>query len=397
MEKMETMHNSRYKWYIMILGALTNMVVVATPSIGLSVLLPQISKELGLDILQAGLVWGISALPMLFASLMGGTLVDRVGPKRILIVSCLLMSLAGAARGLSPNFGWLMATVFLNGSLGPLVTLSNFKNAVLWFKPQERGIANGIATIGMASGFFIGSLVSATYLSPLVNGWRNVFFLYGAIGVLFIIPWALTHQLPKSMESAETDLSPRDFRTSLLHLAKIKNIWLLGLAVMGVSGGLQGMLGYMPLYLQNIGWSVASTGRVLAAFHIASMTCVLPFTILSDKLDSRSKLLVAAALLTALGMGALVFVEQLAVWLIMILVGSTRDGFMAVFFTRVSEERGVNKAEVGMAIGFVMFFIGLGSLIAPPIGNSLENQGLVSFPLVFWSILALFGGVCLTW
>ncbi|HSB65737.1 MAG TPA: MFS transporter [Anaerolineales bacterium] len=387
--------NSKYKWYIMILGALTNAIVVATPAMGLSVLLPEISKDLGLNIVQAGLVWGISSLPMLFASLTGGTLVDRIGPKRILMASCCLMSLAGAARGFSSNFGLLMITVFIFGSFGPLVTLSNFKNAVLWFTPQERGMANGVATIGMASGFFIGSLVSAAYLSPLVNGWRNVFFVYGAIGVLFTIPWALTQLPPVNRDSIEAELMPRAFKATLLHLASIKNMWLLGLAVMGVTGGLQGLLGYLPLYLQNIGWSVASTGRVLAAFNIASMTCVLPLTILSDKLDSRTKLLIVAALLTALGMGALVLVEQLGVWLIMILVGTTRDGFMAVFFTRVTEEHGVKKAEVGMAIGFVMFFIALGSLIAPPLGNSLENQVLAGAPLIFWSAMALFGGLCL--
>jgi hypothetical protein len=34
-------------------------------------------------------------------------------------------------------------------------------------------------------------------------------------------------------------------------------------------------------------------------------------------------------------------------------------------------------------------------LIAPPIGNSFENQAMAGVPLIFWSVLALFGGLCL--
>ena len=96
--------NPNYKWVIMVLGALTNAFVVAVPAMGMSVLLPEISKDLNLNLVQAGLVWGIGSLPMLFASLLAGTLCDRFGPKRILIAACLLMGLSGALRAFSTNF-----------------------------------------------------------------------------------------------------------------------------------------------------------------------------------------------------------------------------------------------------------------------------------------------------
>jgi MFS family permease len=79
----------------------------------------------------------------------------------------------------------------------------------------------------------------------------------------------------------------------------------------------------------------------------------------------------------------------------MIIVGSVRDGFMAIFFTSVNETRGVDSAYSGLAIGFTMVFMGIGNLIAPPLGNSLASQTNSGAPLMFWAALVIFGAVCL--
>src|SRR5690349_13513021 len=93
-----------YKWYILTLSILTNMFVVAIPAMGMSVLAKEISEELSLDLVQVGIVWGVGSLPAILTSLLGGAVGDKVGPKRVLIVSSLLSGLLGAARGLAVDF-----------------------------------------------------------------------------------------------------------------------------------------------------------------------------------------------------------------------------------------------------------------------------------------------------
>jgi predicted MFS family arabinose efflux permease len=307
----------------------------------------------------------------------------------------MLIGLTGAARGLSTNFAILLITVFLSGLFGPLITLSNFKNAVLWFPPEKRGSANGLATLGMAFGFFVGSLVSAAYLSPALNGWRNVFFLYGGMAMLLAIPWAQSRSAPKTISLDEHVEGAVSIRQSISYLARIRELWLLGMAVLGVSGAIQGLLGFIPLYLQGLGWEVASTGGVMAVFNVASMICVLPLTIWSDRSGKRSRILLGAALMIAFGIGALSLASGAAIWVLMAMIGSVRDGFMGIYFTRVTESRGVGSTYSGMAIGFSMVFIGIGNLIAPPLGNSLASQTLPGAPLIFWAAMALFGGACI--
>jgi MFS family permease len=95
---------SPYRWYILILAALTNTLASAAPGMCLPVLFKEISKDLNLSLVQVGLIWGISALPGIVTSLAGGAVGDRFGPKRILTAGCLLVGLVGGLRGLANNF-----------------------------------------------------------------------------------------------------------------------------------------------------------------------------------------------------------------------------------------------------------------------------------------------------
>jgi len=181
---MKQLSDSQYKWFILILASLTNALVSAAPSMCLPVLFQEISGELNLNLVQVGAIWGISALPGIVTVLIGGTLGDRFGPKRILIITCLLAGLTGALRGLVQDFSMLVATTFLLGALTPIVVMNNIKACGIWFPRHQLGLANGFLSMGMALGFLVGSMTSATWLSPWLGGWRNV-LIFAGIGNLF--------------------------------------------------------------------------------------------------------------------------------------------------------------------------------------------------------------------
>ena len=82
------------------------------------------------------------------------------------------------------------------------------------------------------------------------------------------------------------------------------------------------------------------------------------------------------------------------VWPAVILAGFSRDGFMALFFTQVSETRGVKQGMIATAIGMTMMLNGLGSIFSPPAGNAFEAITPAA-PFGFWAALALSGVVCL--
>jgi MFS family permease len=383
-------HETSYRWYILILGALTNVLVVAAPSMCIPVLFEEISKELNLSLVQVGLVWGISALPGIFTVLLGGAIGDRFGPKRVLIVACFLVGLTGALRGLSNSFTTLSISMFALGLFIPFITMNTMKSCGLYFSSRQLGFASGILSMGMALGFLIGSLFSATLLSPWLGGWRQVLFFYGGIGMLLTIPWLLTRSFPQPIRTIGDDARPKSMRQIIWHIARIRNIWMFGLAIFGIGGSIQGVLGYIPLYLRGLGWAEASADGALAAFHTVSLLFVIPIALASDRLGTRKKILLAAGLLILTGFGLLSFAQGALVWIAVCLAGIVRDGFMAVFMTSIMETEGVGPGYAGTAIGMVMIFSGIGNLVAPPLGNSLAGIG-PGFPFIFWAALTVVG------
>ncbi len=381
---------TRTRWAILALAALTNTIVVAAPSMSMSVLFKEISIELNLDLVQIGLVWGISSLPGIVTVLAGGAIADRFGPKRVLILACLVSGLTVALRGMANDFGMLLAAMFISGFLSPVITMNTFKTCGMWFSGRQMGLASGVLSMGMALGFMLGSLFSATVFSPWLGGWRNVMFLYGGLAVLLAIPWIFSRPRPASTGMPVTSINTSSMRLNLAHVARIRNVWLFGLTILGIGGCIQGTLGYLPLYLLGQGWPQASADGALATFHTVSLIFVIPIALYSDKLGSRKKILIAAGLMIITGVSLLSVAQGPMVWVAVCLAGMVRDGFMAVFMTAILESPGVGPEYAGTAIGMVMVFSGIGNLLAPPIGNSL---GVISpgLPFLFWAALTLVG------
>ena len=381
---------TNYRWYVLALAALTATLAAAIPMMCLPVLFKEISGELGLSLVQIGLIWGIGALPGIFTSLMAGAIGDRFGTRRTLSVACLLVGLAGALRGLSNDFVTLAATVFLFGLLTPVISMNLVKNCGVWFSRRQLGLANGVVAMGMALGFMVASMISATVLSPWLGGWRKVLFFYGAIAMTISIPWYLSRPAPSDVGVSAGETSPRSLRQTVSHVARIRNVWLLGLALMGIGSCIQSTLGYMPLYLRGLGWPEASADGALATFHAVSMIFVIPIALWSDRLCSRKTVLMAATLMIVAGVGLLSIVDGMMVWVAVSMAGLVRDGFMAVFMTVLIETEGVGARYVGTAMGLVMIFSGLGGLIAPPLANSLARIA-PGLPFIVWAALAAAG------
>lgn len=378
---------SNYRWYILTLAALTFTFVVGMPMMCMPVLFEEIAGDLDLDLVQIGAVWGMAPLAGAFVVLVGGLLGDRFGVKRVLSIACFLAGLAGALRGLSDSFVTLAATLFLFGLLTAIIPPVVHKTCGVWFAGRRLGLANGIVSMGMAVGFTLGAMISATILSPLLGGWRNVMFLYGALAVAISILWLLTRSEPGQVESSDGPAGTIPFRQALSRVVRIRGVWLLGFILLGQMGCVQGVLGYLPLYLREVGWTPAGADGALAAFHAVSVMGVIPIALLSDRLGSRKAILFTATLMTAIGVGLLSFTGGGMVWVSIFITGIFRDGFMAVLMTTIIETEGVGAAYAGTAMGLVLTLARLIAFVSPPIGNSLANTNL-SLPFVFWAGLA---------
>ena len=377
-------------WVLLFLIGLTATLVVAMPTMAIPVLLPEITDDLGLNLVQVGMVWGIGSLAGMVTGLGVGMFGDRFGPRRILIVSCLFLGFTGALRGLANNYAVLAVTNLLSGFLVSVIPQTLHNGCGVWFSGKRLGLANGFVSAGMAAGFMMGSLISATFLSPWLGGWRQVMFFYGAIAGIMALPWIFVRINQDDRVGDENILQPISIKASLLSIIKIQDVWLLGLVLLGVSGCVQGILGYLPTYLREIGWTPSRADFALGSFHAISLAAVFPITVLSDRLGTRKKILATASLMITIGATLLGMLQ--GEWLspAILVTGVVRDGFMALLITMVTESNGVNARNAGAVIGFSLTLGRLGEWLAPPIGNSLAGWDL-RFPFLFWALMACAG------
>ncbi len=383
----QTESTGNYKWYVLALLAMTHTLVVGMPNMALPVLFDEIGSDLGLDLIQIGVVWGAVSLTGIVMAILGGVLGDRFGSRRMLIAACIIAGLTGAMRGFAFGFISLAFTVLIAGIVLPAIPTNVHKTCAVWFSGRRLATANGIVSAGMALGFMLGALLSATFLSPMLGGWRNVIRLYAAIAIAVGIIWIFTRDGPQASKSSTSGVH---FREGLAKVVKLRNIWFLSLGVIGVGGCVQGTLGYLPLYLRSIGWAPVAADATLSLFHATSLLFTIPIAILSDRTGYRRRFLMIAALMIAGGVATLSLATGSLVWLAVILAGCMRDGFMAVLMTTIVEVKGVGVRIAGTATGVILSVNYLGAAFAPPIGNSFASYS-TSAPFLFWSALAVVG------
>ncbi|HYB89309.1 MAG TPA: MFS transporter [Streptosporangiaceae bacterium] len=140
-----------------------------------NVALPTIGKELHTSL--AGLQWIVTAYTLTLAALilLGGSLGDRLGRRRVFLIGVVWFALASLLCGLSPDIGVLIAARALQGIGGALLTPGSLAIIQATFLPDDRpraiGAWSGLGGVGAAVGPFLGGWIVGSI------GWRWIFLL----------------------------------------------------------------------------------------------------------------------------------------------------------------------------------------------------------------------------
>ncbi len=130
----------------------------------------------------------------------GGWLLDRIGTRRGFIVIMIFWSLACASHGLAGGVLALAASRLLlgfgEGGGFPAAT----RAVAEWFPVRDRATAMGIINAGTAVGAVIAPPLIALILTHGhwmgLSSWRWVFFITGAIGIVWVAGWWWSYRTP---------------------------------------------------------------------------------------------------------------------------------------------------------------------------------------------------------
>jgi len=182
----------------------------------LSIAGPALSKELHLDPIAMGYIFSAFGWSYVVAQVPGGWLLDRFGSRWVYAFSIMIWSAFTLMQG------WVG---FLGGAaaVGVLFTLrlmvgfaeapsfpANARIVAAWFPGNERGTASAFFN----SGQYFATVIFAPLMGWIAHdfGWRYVFFVMGALGVLVGLIWIKTMYGPKehpAINEAEFDYISR--------------------------------------------------------------------------------------------------------------------------------------------------------------------------------------------
>src|SRR5512137_646667 len=150
---------------------------------------PRMQEELGITPSKWGLVLGAFAISYAAFELPSGALGDRIGPRKVLMRIVLWWSAFTSLTGAATSYIHLLVCRFLFGA-GEAGAYPNSSCAIAqWFPFAERARAQGGVWMASRLGGAIAPLIVVPLQAQL--GWRNVFYIFGAIGVVWAAGWYL--------------------------------------------------------------------------------------------------------------------------------------------------------------------------------------------------------------
>ncbi|MCZ0982560.1 MFS transporter [Streptomyces diastatochromogenes] len=177
---------SRIRWQVVTL-LFAAVVINYIDRSSLSVALPAVSRDLGLDDGVSGLVLGAFFWTYAAFQIPTGRLVDRLGARTVLAAAALSWSLATALTGLAATGAWLLGFRLLLGAAQAALFPAATSCVERWFPRDERALASGVYD----SGARVGTLLAIPVFSALVAGlgWRTAFAAVGLAGVVWTAVW----------------------------------------------------------------------------------------------------------------------------------------------------------------------------------------------------------------
>ena len=280
------------KWSILAILSFA-LALISLDNTIVNVALPSLQEDLKAT--SAQLQWVVDAYSVLFAGtlLLAGSLGDRFGRKRVLLIGLVIFGAGSLAAGAAPDADVLIACRALMGIGGAFIMPSTLSILVQTFTaPTERAQAIGIWAAVAGVGVAIGPIVGGALLEHF--SWHSVFLVNPPL-VLIVLGLAIAF-IPESLDASKPRLDVRGAALSSLGLIALVTFIVelpdSGLTVTTVLAGLAALM-----LLASFVWWENRAPRPL-----------LPMTLFKQRLFTVAVVLVGLVYFAL--MGALFFLPQ---------------------------------------------------------------------------------------
>lgn len=356
---------------------------------------------------QMGLVLGVQGLPRAILMLYGGATVDRLSPKRLMVISnyarffiILVMALLIGGDGVEMLHVYLLALIFgivdaffypASGSILPsLVDRDALKQANALFQtttqtavfvsPAVAGLLIALAPDPMSQGAIAWHITSSLEDGPgLALAFAIASLCFGVSG--FLINFAKPRVLNTEGSDKTGAFSAIKEALQFVWETPAMRIFFIGIAMVNIFFNAPFMIGIPIIAEARFEDSAAAFGYIVSAFGAGSMISGFSAAFLPTP-DQKTFAVVGGLLIAFLGgvWAALAFVPTLQMAVLIMFMGGLADGVVIVFFVTWVQKSTPDRL-LGRVMSIMSFvFIGLLPIADSFMGLALEwNLELVMF------------------
>jgi MFS family permease len=378
------MNNSRYRWVIVAAGGLLGCVAIGG-MFSLPVLLQPITRDTGWSVAGVSSAMTIGFLAMAFASMIWGTLSDRVGPRPVVLTGSIVIaaSLALASRATS-----LIEFQLLFGLLVGLATAAIFAPMMAcvtgWFD-THRSLAVSLVSAGMG--------MAPMTMSPLVawlvssHDWRTTMQILSVVVAAIMIPAALLVRRPPALaggSAAIGDAGPQS-EMSLAQAVRSPPFIILLATNFFCCATHSGPIIHTVSYAISCGIPMLAAVSIYSVEGLAGLGGRIAFGLLGDRFGAK-RVLVLGLLVQAFGALAYVFVRELAAfYAVAALFGFIYAGVMPLYAVLARENFPLKM--MGTVIGGTAMAGSLGMATGPIAGGLIYD----TFASYAWLYIGAWG------
>jgi OFA family oxalate/formate antiporter-like MFS transporter len=179
-----------YRWMQLIMGIVC-MAMIANLQYGWTLFVNPISDKYGWSRAAIQVAFTIFVLTETWLVPIEGYLVDRFGPRPVVMVGGILCGLGWVMNSYASTLTMLYVSAAVGGVGAGAVYGTCVGNALKWF-PDRRGLAAGLTAAGFGAGSALTIIPISAYIKS--SGYEAAFFYFG-IGqglVVFLLSWFLT-------------------------------------------------------------------------------------------------------------------------------------------------------------------------------------------------------------
>lgn len=175
--------SSTGRWIL--LGTILGSSVASLDATVVNIALPRIGESLDTDV--AGLQWTLNGYTLTLASfiLLGGSLGDRLGRRKVFVWGTIGFALASVLCGAAMNIEMLVFARILQGVAGAMLTPGSLALISSSIDRRDQGAAiglwSGFGGVSGALGPFLGGWLIE------VAGWRSIFFINVPLAVVVVL------------------------------------------------------------------------------------------------------------------------------------------------------------------------------------------------------------------